>query len=212
MADLGVAADIFDKLIGAGISVIYLLILLAFVGYAYLSGLLAWRPYKVYVWVKKANGAIQLEKASGRNLKGGKFEVFYGLNDKAVMEAPAEDKFGTDKVLHLLRESRDAHFPLSLDVNSEKVTADPSWSNASKLALAQELKNNAHRFANDPWQKYAVPMSILLGFLIVGIAWYLSTGEIASQLNAVASNFAGVADALKDAQVVLEKAPEAPPG
>ena len=152
------------------------------------------------------------KKASGRMLKGGKFEVYYGPNKKWEMEAPGPDMIHSNKEIHLYRVSEDAHFPLEkFDIEENIITADPSWTNASKLALAAELMKNRDRFANNPWMLYAPYMAIMVGFIIVGIAWYVSTNNISDELGQVAQGFRGVAEALKDAEVIIEH-PEAPAG
>lgn len=204
--------------------------------FAYTTGLLTKRPYKCFIWTERAGKSTEIQIAKGRFLKSGdgKFEIFYGFNDKQIIEAPPEANIYPGNQLHFFRESRDGHFimkvekeeteseetvekhgklqSIGVNTNKTKMSGDPSWSNASKLALYQQLEKNAHRFGNNPWEKYAPYATLMIGFLIVAIAWYMGTNQIADSLNGVKDGFAGVAQSLADSQVIIDKTTTAVPG
>lgn len=178
--------------------------------FANMKGLLVKRPYTLRIYSRRANDSVKEISAKGRFLKSGKFEIWYGMNEKSEEEAPGEEFIDDGNVIRFFRQTRDSHFPIKLSINSDVVTADPSFTNAAKMAVFRELEENRDRFNNDPLMKYAPYFALVIGFFIIGIALYVSNSAVADSMNQVASGFSGVAEALKDAEVIITKEP--PPG
>lgn len=225
--DVSIVGDTLGGIIGWVVIGAFALVVVGVIAYLNYAGVLVQRKYKCYVWVTKANGAVEVVMAKGRYVGTDKFEIYYSPSDKQMIEAPSEDMIYSNNVIHFVRESRTAHFPgkklkveakeevvNELKVNRNMITIDPSWSNASKLALINELQRNKDRFGDNPWLKYAPFMALVVGFLIVGVAWYLSTGQISEELGRVATQFGRVAEALKEAEIIIETPPAdgPPPG
>lgn len=216
MADLNFITDIVNNILSLFLPLLVFGTVILGLIVAYITGMFEKRPYKCYVWTERAGGALEGKHARGRYLKQGqgKFEMAYGIFDKQTITAPPEENIHPGDQLHFYRARKDDHFEIQsfrLSADKTKIVADPSWNNANKLALYQELEKNAHRFGNNPWEKYATHITFVIAIFIIVLAWYMSTNMIADSLNSVASNFAGVADKLADAQVVLEKQATATP-
>lgn len=183
------------------------------------GGVFTKRDVNVFLFIPRAN-THDTHKVKGRFIKHGKFEVYYGVNDSDTIQAPGEEFIYPRNTIYFLRKNRESYFPLLLEINEEKIETEPVLSNAMKVAYANEIKETVERFTKpNALEKYYVPFSIIIGFIIIGIAWYMATGSIADAMNAVANNFGGVANTLKDAQVVIYKnatattsLPPLPPG
>lgn len=159
------------------------------------------------MFVKKAFGH-DFVNAKGRHLKDGKFEISYGWNDKITTEAPPEEYFYPSGDVFFYREDRENHFPLKLEINEGIIRAEPALSNALKIAYAQSVKESAERFREqNKLLQYAPYIAVIIGFIIVGIAWWISSSQIAGELGHVAGAFNGVAKTLENATVVLQKPP-----
>jgi len=149
-----------------------------------------------------------VKRRKGRYLKDGKFEIQYGFNDKVVAEAPPEELVSATGEIWFVRPDRDNHYPAKWHIDKSKIIVEPALSNALKVNYANSVKEANERFKEiDKLAQYAPYIAILIGFFIVGIAWYVSTDRIAGEFGQAANALHSVANELKNASITIAKPP-----
>jgi len=186
----GLGSVLFELLVWA-------LLLGVVAGAIYISarmGLFTNRPYKVNVYAPRINGEVELIKAKGRFLKNGKFEIWYGVNQTDSTEAPKEEYFNINKEISFVREDRDSYYPTIIYIDNTKIIAEPTNSNAAKIAAFQVMYEQAQRFSKpNKWAQMLDKMAFAAAAVMLFVAIIYGLGDLGKKFESVSNSLNNVA-------------------
>lgn len=183
------ALTVFDQIAGP----IFVLMILGGLGvlvlFAYKTGILSRKPYKVIIRSPRSGG-WKIHMAKGRFIKNGKFEVFYSLNDKVTTQAPDDKCILEGNILEGYSRSRDDIVWVDeMIFDDTKLTAEPAMNPAMKVSYATALKEEMERYTKpDPWAQYFPYASFLIGAFILGMFFYLAFNNLGANIASVANS------------------------
>lgn len=208
--------DVGSGIASSGISALPIILVVLLLGgvivFLYMSGAITRRPFRLIILAERAHGGfVTILGAQARTLPNGKAEIFYGMKHgsrKDISNMVDDEYIHSGNIIYLFRSADNFYTPLNTTLSDEKLEFEATFSHAAKLSLADQIKKSVHRFTQpNPLEKYFPMLALLVGFMIVGIALYLSSANIAAGMSEVASQYNKVADKLENAQVVIQKAP-----
>lgn len=196
------ATGLLDTAKEAGAYIFVALIIGAILLFAFRSGVFIKRPIKVYVKVKRAGGNTETVPAKGRYMPGGKFEIYYGLNDFQEIDAPPEE-YVSEGAITFIREGRDSYYPTREKIDNKEIELKPSNSSAMKLSYASTLRDYYERFTSKAWWiQHADKLALILGFIIFALAYYFAMEHYTAAENAHTAAITALTHELKNFNIV----------
>lgn len=205
--DMSQLTGVFSNFAGGITSFMIVALILSVLGglvlFLWRGGLMNRYSYRPIIF-SPAGKDYKINITKGRYLGEG-FEVHYGYGDNVKTQAPPPGAVRADGTVVGYSPSRNSIFWITdLFVDDKQIRIDPTISEAMKLAHAQAVREEVERATKpSPYEKYIVPLSVVVGFVIIGIALYVGINSVVGPLNNFASANMAIHQDLADAQVVI---------
>lgn len=183
---------------------VILAILGGIVFFAWRNGVLAQRPYRVVMFSPRGKD-YKVSLCSGRFLKNQQFELFYGVGDVVRVQPPPETAIREGNIVFGYSPARNtAHWPPEIFIDDAQIRADPTASEALRLAHANAVKEEVDRATKpNPYEKYIVPISVVVGFVVIAIALFVAISGITKPLADVTASNTELARQIAANQLVV---------